>query len=329
MSTLQVAIVGAGWMAQEHARELSGRPDIAIRGICDVDGERAAALAARHGARPFGYWSDMVDVIEPDAVWVCTPPGQHAEVALGLFDRGLPVYLEKPIARSFADGRAIAARAEDRGAVCAVGYQWHALDLLDPVRQALDGRPIGFAVGKNVGNAVARPWFVRRADGGGNILERGSHHIDLVRALGGEVTSVQAAASTVPLGGRPLATGDIEDGLTMILHLESGGTATILVVWLSSGLPASYNLEIAAAAALLHLELDPDFRLDGIVRGTPIEAQSMCPPLRSSIEGFLAAVRSGDPAAVACTPSDALRTLAVAQAAEEALETGQTVTVTG
>lgn len=329
MPSLVVAMVGAGWMAREHAQELSRRPDIVIRGVCDVDGERAAALAGEHGARPFGDWADMVDAVVPDAVWVCTPPGLHAEPALGLFELGLPVYLEKPIARSVTDGRAIAARAGELGVVCAVGYQWHALDLLGAVRHALDGRPIGFAVGKNIGNAMARPWFVNRAQGGGNILERGSHHIDLVRTLGGEVTSVQAAASAVSLGGRPPETGDIEDGLTMILHLESGGTATILVVWLGAGLPGSYNLEIAATDALLALELDPDFRLSGTVGGTSVEAHSTSPPLRSSIDRFLAAIQSRDPSDVACTPADALRTLAVAHAAEEALETGEKVTVAG
>ena len=43
--------------------------------------------------------------------------------------RGLPLYLEKPVARSLADARAIVTAAE-AGVVCAVGYQWHAVDVL-------------------------------------------------------------------------------------------------------------------------------------------------------------------------------------------------------
>ena len=75
---------------------------------------------------------------------------------------------------------------------------------------------------------------------------------------------MQAAASTVSLGGRPANAGDIEDGLTMILHLESGATATILVVWQRSELPSSYDFQIAADDVLLRLDLDPNFRLDGV-----------------------------------------------------------------
>lgn len=328
MATLGIAIVGAGWMAEEHARELSRRDDVVIRGICDPDRARVVALAAELGTQPFGDWTEMVDDVGPDAVWVCTPPGRHAEPALGLFERGLPVYLEKPIARTLDDGRAIAARAEQLGVVCAVGYQWHALDLLDSVRDALVGRQVGFVIGMNIGSTMARPWFVNQAEGGGNILERGSHHIDLVRAFGGEVASVQAAASTVSLGGRPANAGDIEDGLTMILHLESGATATILVVWQRSELPSSYDFQIAADDVLLRLDLDPNFRLDGVVAGAPVQAESRTPPLASSIDRFLAAVRSGDSSSVPCIPTDALRTLAVAHAAEIALETGETIRVT-
>lgn len=325
MDGMRIAIVGAGWMAEQHVDELRRRDDVDIVGVADVDADRARALAG--GGEAFASWEELLGAVTADALWVCTPPATHADIACGAFDRGMAVYLEKPIARDVADGRRIAAAAEATGAVCAVGYQWHAVELLPRVREALTGRPVGFVLGKNIGATKVRPWFVQQEQGGGNILERASHHIDLVRLLAGEVDAVQVGTSSVPLGGRPRETGDIEDALTVVLHLRSGGMATILVVWLREGLPTSYGLEIAADGAYLRLDLDPTFTLDGVVDGAPIHAVAGAPALRSSIDRFLAAARAGDPSLVPCTPADALRTLAVARAAEAALASGGTVLV--
>lgn len=324
---LRVAIVGAGWMAEQHAGELRRRDDVAVVGVADVDVGRAAALAGPGGTPVFGAWEEMLDAVEAEAVWVCTPPATHAEVACGAFDRGAAVYLEKPIARDLPDGRRIVAAADAAGVVCAVGYQWHALDLLPRVREALAGRPVGFVLGKNIGATKVRPWFVERAAGGGNVLERASHHIDLIRLLAGEVAAVQVGTSSVSLGGRPAGAGDVEDALTVVLHLESGAMATVLVVWLREGLPTAYGLEVAADGAYLRVDLDPDFSVDGVVDGGRVRFRAGAPALASSIDRFVSAVRSGDRTLVPCPPADALRTLAVARAAEAALASGGTAEV--
>src|SRR5207253_704569 len=142
------------------------------------------------------------------------------------FERGLPLYLEKPIARSVDDGRAIADAAERTGVVCAVGYQWHALELLDDVRRELDGQRIALLAGRSIGPTRARPWFLDRRQGGGNVLERASHQIDLQRALGGEVAAVQAAPSDVLLAQGAGEAGDIEDAAALVLRFASGAVGT-------------------------------------------------------------------------------------------------------
>ena len=175
---------------------------------------------------------------------------------------------------------------------------------------------------------ASRPWFLDRAQGGGNLLERGSHHIDLVRAVAGEVVSVQAAATSVRLSPRPAGAGDIDDGVTLLLHLAGGGLATIIGgLAASDDLPGSYWLQLIAPAAALRVELDPAFTLTGTSRGEPVTGGSGANPYEVSIERFLGAVRAGEPELVVCRPEDAARTLAVAIAAEAALATGGTVAV--
>jgi predicted dehydrogenase len=329
MDTIRVGMIGAGWIAQEHQRVLDSLADAELVAVCDVDKERAAALAESAGARAYLDWHELLDAEDLGALVVCTPPRSHREPAIAALEHGLPVYLEKPIARTAEDAAEIVAAAERTGAVCAIGYQWHALDLLEEIPALLDGQQIGLLLGTSIGPTQSRPWFIDMRAGGGNLLERGSHHLDLARTVAGEVISVQAAASRVRLARSTGGAGDIDDALTIMLELESGALATIVVGWTRPGQPGSYGLDIVASDATLKLALDPDFSLTGVSSGQPVSRQAGFHPLERSWRRFLGAVGERNPAAVACTPRDAAGTLAVAIAAERALETSRAVAVQG
>jgi myo-inositol 2-dehydrogenase / D-chiro-inositol 1-dehydrogenase len=327
MDNLPVGIIGAGWMAQEHARVLGSLDGVSLGAVCDTDRERAEDLARGTGARVYLDWRDLLDREDLGALVVAIPPLAHREPTVAALGRGLPVYLEKPIARTLEDAAAIVAAAGAAGTVCAVGYQWHALDVLGDLRRLLEGEQIGLLVGTSIGPTQSRPWFLDRRAGGGNLLERGSHHLDLARAVGGDVVSVQAAAGRVRLAGSSEEGGDIDDAVTILLELASGALATIVVAWTRPGQPGSYALDVVASDSTLRLHLDPDFTLTGISHDRPVTLRSASQPLEQSWRRFLQAVSERDPSAVACAPPDAAATLAVAEAAERALETARAVPV--
>jgi predicted dehydrogenase len=320
-------MVGAGWIAQEHRRVLDSMADARLAAVCDIDLDRAGALAAGTGARTYSDWRDLLDREDLGALFVCTPPRSHRDPAVAALSHGLPVYLEKPIARTLEDAAEIVAAAGGSGTVCAVGYQWHALDLLGELPGLLAGQQVGLLVGTNIGPTQSRPWFTDMRAGGGNLLERGSHHMDLARAVAGEVAAVQAAASRVRLARGAGEAGDIDDALTIMLELASGALATVVVAWTRPGQPGTYGMDIIASEATLRLALDPDFTLSGVNRGQPVSRQAATHPFERSVRRFLDAVGDRDPVAVACTPADAATTLAVATAAERALQTSRAVQV--
>jgi len=328
MDIIRVGVIGAGWIAREHRRVLDSVAEAQLVAVCDLDLERAAELAAGTDARVYQDWHDLLDHEDLGALLVCTPPRFHREPAVAALKAGLPVYLEKPIARTAEDAAPIVAAAEQSGTVCAVGYQWHALDLLGELPGLLAGQQIGALVGTSIGPTQSRPWFLDKRAGGGNLLERGSHHLDLARAVAGNVTAVQTAAGRVRLARSAGETaGDIDDALTMLLQHASGALATIVVAWTRPGQPGSYGLDILASDATLRLALDPDFTLTGRSGGQWVDRRAASPPFDRSMRRFLHAVAGRDPAAVPCTPRDAAATLAVAIAAEQALETSRAVPV--
>jgi predicted dehydrogenase len=327
MDGMRVGIVGAGWIGAQHYRTIGSEDGADVVAVCDVDRERAEALTSGTGAHTYADWREMLDREDLAAVVICTPPMYHREPAVAALGRGLPVYLEKPIARTLSDAAVIVEAAARTGTVCAIGYQWHALDLLDALPPLLEGQQIGLLVGTSIGPTQSRPWFLDRLSGGGNLLERGSHHLDLARVIGGDVVSVQAGASRVRLARGADGEGDIDDAVTMLLTLASGALATVVVAWTRPGQPGSYGVDIVASESTLRLSLDPEFTLTGVSRGGPVSLRAASAPSERSMRRFLDAARDHDPAGVVCTPPDAAATLAVAVAAERALETGRSVAV--
>jgi myo-inositol 2-dehydrogenase/D-chiro-inositol 1-dehydrogenase len=322
---VRVAIIGAGWIAAEHAAILRRLEGVELAAVCDIDMERARDLAGP--GTVYTDWRELLDRETPDAVFVCTPPMLHREAAVGALARGIHVYLEKPIARGLDDAKAIMQAADESAAVCAVGYQWRAVEALDGLREALDGQELGLLIGIGTGPTKSRPWFLNRAEGGGNLLERASHGIDLERAVAGEVVAVQATAAANPLAQSAGERGDIEDAAAIVLRFANGAVGSTSIAWTRDGLPGKYSLDVLGSESSLHLELDPDFTLSGVSRGQKVEAKMKQHPIERSVARFFAAARDGDAASVFCTPRDAAGTLAAVIACEQALDSGATVNV--
>jgi predicted dehydrogenase len=327
-ATLRLGMVGAGWIAREHVASIAALEGAELAAVADLDAGRAGEVAADAGATAYDDWVAMLDAENLDAVIVCTPPLAHRDPCVAAVERGLAVYVEKPVARTREDARAIAEAARAAGAVLAVGYQYRAIDFLPDLRAAAQDDPPGLLFSYSVGSTAARPWFVHQAEGGGQVLERASHHIDLQCAIAGPVEWVQAAGARVDLAGadRPQE-ADIDDVIALSLGFRSGALGSVLVAWTSPALPSSYTLDLVSSRSSVHVELDPAFTARGRRGGVDLSLELSMPPIRRGMERFLDAARAGDPALVACRVEAAAESLDVALAAERALAGGGRVPV--
>jgi myo-inositol 2-dehydrogenase / D-chiro-inositol 1-dehydrogenase len=135
----------------------------------------------------------------------------------------------------------------------------------------------------------------------------------------------QAASGLLALADAP--EGPLRDAVTMLLQFESGALGAIHVAWTDAQVPPVYSLDVHSQQVALELVLDPVFRLHGRAGADTVEATAATDPRISSLDRFLAAVRHGDRGAVPCTPADALHTLRAALACEQAIESGETVSI--
>lgn len=123
--SLKVAIVGAGRMTQiAHIPSLLQIRGVDIVALADVETAVAERIAARYNI-PHVY-RDSAELIagedKLDGVLVVTPRMFHAEACLPVLERGIPVFLEKPLEVSLEKGREIADAQAKSGAVMVVGY---------------------------------------------------------------------------------------------------------------------------------------------------------------------------------------------------------------
>jgi predicted dehydrogenase len=291
VAELRAGIVGAGWIAGTHAAALRELDGVALVASADVVPGRAS----------YGDWREMLARERLDAVLVCTPPDAHREVVEGAAEAGVAIYLEKPVAHSMDDARAIARAVEAAGLVCAVGYQYRAISFLADLP-----RDASLLLGTGVSDTVQRDWLGDRARGGSMVLERASHLIDLERALGGEVESVSAV--------------EAGDAVSVALRFASGALGSVVVGRAVGG--PGWRLELCGDDGTVTVALDPHFRAHGA--GVEL-AHDGPPPLRLSLACFIDAVARGDAGGVCCSLGDGVATLAVALAAQESAQRGAAV----
>lgn len=126
---LRVAIVGAGYVASHHLAALKRLDFVELVGICDTNVEAASALASRFGIELVASSLAGLAKARPQVVHILTPPASHAALAIEALDMGCGVLVEKPMADSVAECRAMIEKAQDKGLILGVNHS----DLLDPV----------------------------------------------------------------------------------------------------------------------------------------------------------------------------------------------------
>jgi predicted dehydrogenase len=142
---LRIGIIGMGWYATtDHVPQLRATGRVEIVAVSRRDPQRLA-LAQRELSIPQGFtdWREMLEKTELDAVVVSTPHNYHLEPTLAALDRGLHVLLEKPLATSIADARAILKASEQTDRVVMMGVNRRGDPSWQSAQRALASGQIG------------------------------------------------------------------------------------------------------------------------------------------------------------------------------------------
>lgn len=238
---LRIGLVGAGGIAKRHLATIACCPDAEVVAVCDVDAERARAVAEAYDAAPFPDAITMYDAVDPDAVVVCVPPFAHGEIEIEAARRGIHLFVEKPVALTLDTAAHVLEAVRETGIVTQVGYMYRLCETVTTLREMLAGRAIAMIDAHYfAGGMPAKSWWQRMDGSGGQLIEQATHMIDLGRFLAGEVASASATTATVRDWTPPegwtgpeswqthYAEGfEIPDTSAVLLRYESGAVGTL------------------------------------------------------------------------------------------------------
>ncbi len=118
--TLRVAVVGVGHLGKHHARILSSLAGVELVALVDTNQARAVEVAAANGTRAVFDHRELLGHV--DAVTIAVPTELHRDIALPFLEAGVPVLVEKPMARTLEEADQLIEAAADAGVVLAVGH---------------------------------------------------------------------------------------------------------------------------------------------------------------------------------------------------------------
>ena len=244
---INVGILGAGGIAAlSHLPEIADVKGMQVTHICGRTERRLRLLCDRFDVPRYSTnWADLLADDELDAVIVALPHPVHAEAGLAVLQRGLHLFMQKPLCTTVEEANQLVAASEARPRQ--VVYCRPSFDAVvyEMKRQLADG-----AVG-TVSGALARHshggpeiyyaevtdsfdeprvdndfWFYDAdSAGGGALIDMGVYSIANIVALLGKVDQVTAHMTTV---AKPTA---LEDTATLILEMANGALATAETGW--------------------------------------------------------------------------------------------------
>jgi myo-inositol 2-dehydrogenase / D-chiro-inositol 1-dehydrogenase len=313
--TTRIGLVGAGFIAGRHLDALSAIEGVAVAGVADPRADRAEVLAARAGAAAYAHWQDLIDVERLDALYVCVPPHAHGEVEEAAVERGLPLFVEKPLATDLPTAEALADRIDGAGLLTSVGYHWRYLDTLETARELLAEAPARMVLGTWLDKAPRVDWWARQDGSGGQTVEQATHLFDVARVLVGEVAGGWATGSRSAEGP-----GDILDVCTAALRFTSGAIGSFSNSCL---LPRAQRIGVELVAPGLGLWLTEHQLVVTDADGERTVHRGV-DPFAAEDRAFVAAVR-GEGDDVRTTYREALRTHRLAVTVATAAIDGGTV----
>lgn len=320
---LGLCVIGCGDFARTFAQSVRGRHTDIDLYFASRDPERARRYAAELGGA--GHFDSYAAAEAPavNAWYICTPHHLHLEHCRRAAAAGKHILLEKPIARSVAEGREVAAAARAAGVTLMVAENYRFLPAARRAKALLDGGVLGgLRLLQLQEQFPFRPqgWRNDRAlNGGGTLIDGGIHKLSLLAYLSGRPAEIYAAA--VPSAQPGLAD---EDGVALMTRGADGEVGIINHSW-SAGAhtPAAWGSLAGTQASIVFEFNAPSLELIDAQGRRRITLEDDPRGLNAMLREFAAAVRQRRPPAM--TAEDAIQDVALVAQAYESIRQGRPV----
>lgn len=331
MKRLRVGIIGLGAFGESHIRAYWALPHVKIAAVASRSPDRASEIAARYGIPAwYGSHDELIADETIDAVSVTTAEHEHREPVVKALGAGKHVLVEKPLASTLEDARAILDAACGASGILMPGHILRFDPKYAAAREAAAsgqlGRVVSIAARRNRPQSLITTYSrVHPA------LVTAIHDIDIMLWIAGkDVRRVHAI-------DRIAARDDGAHGLWGLLEFADGTVGTVETSWLlpdAAGIATDDAFQITGLAGTVKVQLDtpplrilreggshaPDVSYEPVLHGVVGGA------LRDELAHFASCALAGTPSTV-IMPDDAYAALAVVLALIDSATSGAPVSV--
>jgi predicted dehydrogenase len=289
---IRVACLGMGWWSDvlADAMKRSNRFDIVA---CYTRSEqKRQAFGSKYGCRAASRYEAILENRDIEAIVNTTPNNVHLETTRAAAGAGKHVFLDKPIANTIADARAITAACRKAGVVLALGYQRRRESHFRWVRKQIDEGVFGRLVNAEanisrdrLGKIDPGSWrYTAEGMPGGVMLQIGIHYTDVLEYLLGPIKAVNGRLAQLVLPG------DNPDVASLVLEHENGALSTLNASYASASEYYVMNVYGKEASAYYDLHQGLRFLKRGTERSDPVPCVNS-DPIVEELEEFAGAVR--------------------------------------
>ncbi|OGL58117.1 MAG: hypothetical protein A3I72_10720 [Candidatus Tectomicrobia bacterium RIFCSPLOWO2_02_FULL_70_19] len=268
-SPVRVASIGMGWWSDVLADAVQRTRKLKIAACFTRSAGKREAFAKKYGCRAASSYEEILRDPEIEAVLNTTPNHVHLETARAAAEAGKHTFLDKPIAHTVADGRALAKACREAGVVLSVGYQRRRESHFRWMKKAIEEGNFGRLV-QAEGN-ISRDregqfepghWrYQADAMPGGVMLQIGIHYIDILEYLVGPIQAVSARTAQLVLPG------DNPDVANLIMEHECGAISNLTASYASAS--EYYLMNIYGKEATAYYTLFDGLRILHRKQGPP------------------------------------------------------------
>ena len=289
---LRVASVGMGWWSDVLADAMVRSGKLKIAACYSRSADKRAKFAAKYGCRAAPAYEEILDDPTIEAIVNTTPNAVHLETTREAAGAGKHVFLDKPIANTVADARALTKACREAGVVLALGYQRRRESHFRWVRERIDAGEFGRLVNAEsnisrdrLGKIDLSSWrYTAEGMPGGVLLQIGIHYTDVLEYLMGPIRAVSAASARLVLPG------DNPDVASVVLEHDNGALSTLNASYASAGEHYVMNVYGKEATAYYDLQHGLSILRRGETRAKPVDCAKN-DPIVEELEEFAAAAR--------------------------------------
>ena len=277
---LRAAVIGAGALGRYHAQKYGALENVELVAVADIEEARAATLASELGCRAVSDFQSLLSEI--DLVSVVVPTESHFAVTRACLEAGVHALVEKPFTRTLEEADWLTERAQALGLTLAVGHLERYNPAFADLHTMLD-RPF-FMEAERLGG------FKGRGTDVDVVLDLMIHDIDLMLAvMPSEVVSVSACGFRVLTDHVDIANARFEFADGAVADLSASRVSRVPVRKLRVFGPNFY-----ASADLQLPELRVERAPAASAQGNTARAYDKPDALRTEIEAFVSAIRTGE-----------------------------------